>query len=304
MMKANSRTPYTGLVALLTVVVALQITGCGTTSVVPVTPVAGPVSTPTGLTGTTGQTAAPTPLGTIPAPITGPTAPGGNPPVVALPPPAESAAQIQRIVQRFGMQSITGSGATPDNLTRLEEAYARYPAGSCRNLAVVFESGQETSSDGFSGFWDPLDASGQLTYYDEARSRNPIASGKITYYGQRPDLWILVHELSHHLTLYVDPNFGVNLCSTVGYTLKPGQSLNGQEQTANLGEWATSAVPANSYPREYATSNSIEHIAELITHNVTRGGQGSEWTDDLLPNFQFPPRASAAISARFGTSPS
>ena len=78
--------------------------------------------------------------GSVPPPIGGPGASGSVPPVSTLPAPTDAQSKIQKLISRFGMKSIAGSGATLDNLNRLEEAYARLPSDSFKNLSkAVFD---------------------------------------------------------------------------------------------------------------------------------------------------------------------
>lgn len=232
------------------------------------------------------------PAGSLPGSITSPGASGNLPPLAALPSPTDARDQIQRLCQRFGINSITGSGATPELLRQLEVAYASYPAGSCRNLDLVFEP---TEKGDLGGVWSPLDAAG-----NESQPGTEPVKAKITYYAPDPsDIWLLRHELAHHLTLLVDSGFGRRTVETLGYTETTGQPTN--LTYVNWGEFQASAVVRDGFPTEYSHTHAVEHVAEAITCHLN-GGRSRDGMED--PNFvRIPPAVAAVLTARLGGAP-
>ncbi|MBI4865009.1 MAG: hypothetical protein HY815_32830 [Candidatus Riflebacteria bacterium] len=108
------------LVMALIVLVLSGATGCGI--VVRPAGQAGALGSGIGATGVDGATSSPGASaagalepgsdGSIPGAIGGSGASGSNPPISALPAPQGSQDRIRQLIQRFGMKSITGSGAT------------------------------------------------------------------------------------------------------------------------------------------------------------------------------------------------
>jgi len=229
--------------------------------------------------------------GLFPASISGTGASGDVPPVSSLPAPAEAQSKIQELVSAFGLKSISGSGATVDVLNRMQDAYRRFPSGSFKNLSVTVESQTDQGSTGSSGVWTGTDQNGNEIQNGGAT----VGGGKIVYYGASSglDTWLLVHEVAHHVSIYVDPSFGVKTLQTLGYQSSNGQSSD-LVDVMNEKDFQAVQVPRNSYPTQYSRTAAQEHLAELMSLQLC----GTAPSYDAVSNFQWPAPVQSQVDAK------
>lgn len=272
-------------VGLLALAAALISTGCAIQP--PVAPGAAPAGAgllpqPGAQPGLPGQ-----PAGTPPS-LGGPGASPGGTPLVVLPAPAQLNPRIEQLRAKYGFKSIKGENATADKLELVDRTYALYPSGAARDLDIVFAQPGGTGgigSDG-SGVWFRVDANGQDTNQTNAAP----AGGRITYFGNAMDRWLMVHELGHHYTLWVKPQFGQGLINGLGY--QPSQQLpSDPRESVDSDKYQATAVPPTSYPTNYAKSGPQEHIAEEVSlHLLGRSApEAAAPSDPVPPTFAAPP---------------
>jgi len=199
--------------------------------------------------------------------------------------------------QRFGMLGIRGSGATIEILIRAENAFARFPRATFSNLDISFEPAEAggNSSPGGSGVWYGLNSAGG----DEEGTTPPV-SGQIRYFGDNLSIFTLVHEVAHHDTIFVAPNFGRQLVDSLGYELTPGTAgATGDNRVAlNIGKFVPTNLTPNSVPTGYARENALEHIAELISLHLVP--DETPPFGDSVPGFQMPSAVQTALDSRYG----
>ena len=273
---------------LLVLPLLLTATGCGLVGqgVSPLTPGSSTLDpTWTGTSTGSSSTGTVSGAGTLPPSITGGGSSLGSPPLAGLPAPEEAKAEIQRVCQRFGLRSIRGSLASSEFVRRLENAYARLPPGSFQNLDVVVEATPTAFlREGVTAWWEPIDAEGRSLLFDQNGEFLPdeavktkAVAGRITYSEASTGVWTMVHEVAHHLTCVVDPSFTQRLTETLGYRRTGGRDpIDGYAY--QTGTFDKSRVPAESFPTEYAKSESWigEHLAELISVHLA-GNEPDGW---------------------------
>lgn len=233
--------------------------------------------------------------GAPPPNLGGPGASPGATPGVVLPAPTELASRIQQLQQKYQFKSLKGEATTSQKLDALDANFAKYPAGSFKDLDIVFANATGSqggpAGDG-TGVWFKVDANGQ-----DANPQGPTQTGqplpavnpagaRITYFGQGLNSWVYIHEVGHHLTLWVKPQFGQSLIDGLGYT------MNGQRPTNPVdavdGNYTATNVQASSYPTEYSKQGAQEHIAEVITTHMLGRNTPDAARDPIQPGFQLP----------------
>ena len=239
--------------------------------------------------------------GSLPGQIEQAGASQGSPPVAALPAPAESKSQIESIIKRFGLRSVTGSNATPQVLSKLEDAYSRFPTGSFRNLDLVFEPATADTPSTGAGVWNPLKSDGQPAMTQEECVA--ATGGRITYTGNiDQDMWDLIHEGVHHLTLCADRDFGRSLIEKLGYKGSDSAANSATDRFITQENFDASGVTDSSYPTAYSRMLATEHIAELVTLWLGRGLTSSPM-DTVNANFQMPSASEEVLKAKLGPRP-
>jgi hypothetical protein len=219
-----------------------------------------------------------------------------SPPSASLPPPSDAESIILRIEQRHGVKSISGSNATPDQLTDLEDACRRYPPGLLKTMTFDFEPANAdpvaASKPNVVAYWTTADANGQPV----PRSSPRIAGGKVFFLREKTDKWTMIHETAHHVTILADPDFGRSLLQGSGYAIQgqlfPGSMLGSAE------DWVNAGVPENAYPRNYSATNYREHIADLVTTHL--GGPEVLQLRRIREDFICPPAAKNTLIQKLG----
>jgi hypothetical protein len=219
---------------------------------------------------------------------------GEPPPPPADDAPAESQDAVAALIAKYGLLSIKGDAATPANLRTLDQAYERLPEGSTRDLELVFQktdNGEVVDRAG-SGVWCGVDDAGNALNPPVALDR--VKHGRITYFGKTPSKWVFVHEVGHHVTLYLDPGFGRALLDAVGYQLPAGDALLAVPDD----RFDKSGVPASSYPTAYAKEQGTEHAAELFTEHLAH--DFAPGATRFLRGFKLPAKAGELLESKLG----
>lgn len=222
------------------------------------------------------------------------------------PAPAESADLIRELVARYGLIDIRGSLATVAELRRMEQAFDSLPRSCFNRLRISIE--RDSNNQGDTGYWCPIDAAGNLITADrDPQDRtSPFAGGHIYYFGPRVTRWIFIHEIAHHVTIYLDPGYGWLMLDTLGYRIGPGQTTRSDDPARRL-QFITSAdrrrVPASAYPTRYATTDPQEHLAELVSIRHARNDPEYGPIAGFLRGFRMPPDIQTMIDGRFGMPP-
>ncbi len=162
-------------------------------------------------------------LGSLPGLLGG--AGGPLSPSSSLPPPTQSAAQVQEILQRYGIQ-VTGSGATPENVDTLLQGMQHYNAEHFRGLRQ-FDI-PSVPSHNLNGLWQSSGGSAKITLWAHTSRRKQVSRHTVT------------HEIGHHASLF-----------------SRGEVL-GQPLSNALGNGE------NAFPRDYARTNWREKVADNL----------------------------------------
>lgn len=216
------------------------LTGCTGSAPTPPRPSA-PATTPAA---TTTPRALASPRSTAPGepqlpPGIGTAGSSGPPPSIVLPAPAESRPAIERLIARFGLRSLKGSGATAANVERLEASLALFARPLLRDLEVVIEPAGDESS-GPNGVWMLLDAAGAPIAPDAPAA--PASGARILLLRQTPTALTMTHEVGHHVTIYEDAAFGRNLVESLGYELTDAGGATDPIRVMDVATWAPTRV--------------------------------------------------------------
>lgn len=295
--------------ALSALVALILCSGCA----MPVDPAAqAPQGAPTGAT--LGAPAAPgtTPgVAGVPPSLTGDGASPNGTPGVVLPAPAALTDRIAQLQQKYGFKSLKGENTTADKLDALDANYAKYPAGSFKDLDIVFAQagGQGGPSQDGSGVWFKVDANGQ----DASPPQGPTQGGaplaaptpagaRITYFGNKLNGWLFVHEVGHHVTLWAKAAFGQALINGLGWT--PSGQLPADPIAAADSDYTATNVAATSYPTEYSKSGAAqEHIAEVITVHLLGRNTPDQTQDPIQAGFTVPAAVNTSLKAELPNAP-
>ena len=221
-----------------------------------------PVSTLPGAQG------APAPVPVPVPPVNQPGTSSTTPPSATLPAPTDAASYITYLKQKYGIANIDGSAATMDNLTRLDKAYAKLPAGIFKNLAVSFEPAsaapgapQAPPGSVVDGFWTVAAADG--TPLPDQATTDQWQGGHVYYLMPAELSWTMIHEVCHHISLWQNQQMGTSLAQALGYTRKPNDG--GADNELDSQDWAATTVDASTQPTDYSQTKWSEHMAELMT---------------------------------------
>lgn len=225
-------------------------------------------------------------------------------PGVVLPAPAELNGRITQLQQKYQFKSLKGEATTAQKLDSLDANYAKYPAGSFKDLDIVFANATGEAGgpagDG-TGVWFKVDANGQdASPQGPTQTGQPLpavnpAGARITYFGQNLVNWVFIHEIGHHVTLWVKPAFGQTLIDGLGYQMQGQRPANPID--AVDGNYVATNVQATTYPTEYSKSGAQEHIAEVITTHMLGRNTPDAARDPIQPSFQLPANLAQTLRA-------
>lgn len=235
-----------------------------------------------------------------PAPLPGSIGAAGaspsNPPAAALPAPEDSKQRIARLVQTYGIKSIYGSMADAKMLDAVETMLSRYPAGSLHDLDICCEPSEadpkEVKDTQVLAYWTPTGPDTQEF----------ATGGKMFLFREPADFTVMLHEAGHHLTLFADCKFGIELSQSLGWTYAKDNNryrVAGDDSTKANGDWTATSVPDSAYNRDYARSNNREHMAETIMIHLTTPDEHNPWMDDAA-KYKCPDAAKQAMNAKLG----
>ena len=247
--------------------------------------IATPVPTPVPTGGQGAPAPLPSPIGVTPG-VSSPT-----PPTVALPPPEDSVARIARLVSTYGIKRIYGSKATNALLDIIEDSLRRFPVGSLRDLTICCEPSDadptEVSNTNVNAYW-------QLSSADKVK----IDGGTMYLFRETILLHTVIHESSHHLTIYADRPYGLAVIGSLGYKIDKETNDSDAELRKIYGTWNAAAVPETSYNREYAKSGgALEHIAEM---NMIHLGGDDVKMQITNTSFAFPAATVQVLQNKLG----
>ncbi|MBI4860616.1 MAG: hypothetical protein HY815_10185 [Candidatus Riflebacteria bacterium] len=195
-----------------------------------------------------------------------------RPPVAILPPPRALRADVRRIVQRFGLWGIAGSGTSAEGLAKLERAYARFPRRLLRNLHVVFEPQERTIYTGreLLGAWVGVERNGAEDSRGTRDLSVAMAAGRIYHFQDARELatHVLAHEAGHHATIFAEPGWGRALVESLGWRLRKSYGASDPGRFMRVARYSAERVPRSSFITRYARTNQKEHVAELIMHHL------------------------------------
>jgi hypothetical protein len=237
--------------------------------------------------------------GAVPPPqIGGPGAASESPPAAALPPPLSSEDRIAQLCKKYGIRSISGSNATPEELDKLDSAFSKLPPGLYSTLTIDYEpanaSPEEVKNEAVRAYWKPTKADG--SDLPKVGQLSEVAGGRMYLFRKSTKGWTIVHETAHHITKMSDQPFAKQLLGDLGYKRTDNEPKYDDHMTQQ--NWVAERLDDGTFPTDYSKSKWGEHLAELIAAYAY--GPNEPDSKKLRQEFKGPGAAQGTLSARLG----